>query len=331
MRNTITIRPARFEDVPRIMEIIRLCTDDLRKRGMENWGDDYPAESMFIKDIRDGLVSVACLSGEETESYGEDLVIGTVTITPDIDIDIETLSRIAWIVDTSNYICIARLGVDPSFHGTGVGGLLFDHANREAECRGFASVRLNVSSNALRIIAMYERRGFSKVGTIEYRGQPYDVMERAVPGISIQLIHPSQPIADSELAAIEVCQEIRRIVFIEGQRVDESIDRDGYDLTYDHLLLYRGPEAVGCLRLNTSNAECIKLERLAVLPAYRNLGLGKRLLREAISIGKARRLSCMTMHAQYYLLDYYKGIGFRPVGSPFYEANIRHIEMYYQL
>lgn len=329
MRNTITIRPARLEDVPRIMEIIRSCADDLQKRGVGNWRDDYPTEPMFLEGVKNGLVSVACLSGEETGSHGEDLVIGTVTITPDIGI--EPLSRIAWTADTSSYIGIARLGVDPAFQGTGVGSLLFDHANREAERRGYASVRLSVFSNARHPIAMYERRGFSKVGTVEYRGEPYDIMERALPGISIQLIHPSQPITDRELAAIEVCQEIRRIVFIEGQRVDESIDRDGYDLTYDHLLLYRGPEAVGCLRLNTSDAECIKLERLAVLPAYRNLGLGKRLLREAISIGKARGLSCMTMHAQYYLLDYYKGFGFRSVGSPFYEANIRHVEMHYQL
>ena len=34
------------------------------------------------------------------------------------------------------------------------------------------------------------------------------------------------------------------------------------------------------------------------------------------------------MNAQYYLKNFYKELGFKPVGKPFMEVDIKHIEMY---
>jgi ElaA protein len=36
------------------------------------------------------------------------------------------------------------------------------------------------------------------------------------------------------------------------------------------------------------------------------------------------------MNAQYYLLEYYRKLGFKPKGKPFDEAGIKHIKMVYE-
>ncbi len=154
-------------------------------------------------------------------------------------------------------------------------------------------------------------------------------MERQVPEKTIKYIHPSYPLTEEETEVIRQCQYIRRKVFIEGQNVDEHIELDGKDQQFDHLLLYYGGTPAGCLRINTSSNSRVKLERLAVLHAYRNLGLGTSLLHKAIALCLEQGNENIIMHAQYYLLDYYRRLGFSPIGRPFFEAEIKHIKMYY--
>lgn len=316
---TIEIQPAQQDDIPGIMHIFTSCAQKLREDGLETWTDEYPTREMVIEDLLHEQVFVVT-DGQQ--------VVGTVTLTHDIDI--EVLSHISWLLETDNYLTIARLGVLPSYQGKGIGSQLFDFALARAERQGYRSIRLVVLTRAARLISMYEQRGFSIVGDVIYDDTHFSVMETLPAKRQIIQIRPGGEPTEEDLRHIQICQDIRKVVFIEGQQVDSRIELDGKDLSCDHLLLYCGCEPAGCLRLRTVSPGVLKLERFAVLPSYRGRGLGEMMLRYVLEMSRAAGTAQLTMHAQYYLLDYYRRFGFVPVRKPFYEAEIQHITMDYQ-
>lgn len=132
---------------------------------------------------------------------------------------------------------------------------------------------------------------------------------------------------------------IRKKVFVQEQCIFAKIVFDKLDEQAEHILLRYKNTAVGTARIRFIDLKA-KLERIAVLKDYRSKGLGKKLIKFAISYckkkivekqNKKERIKEIYMHAQYYLKDYYKKLGFKERGKPFKEANILHIDMYYPL
>ena len=70
-----------------------------------------------------------------------------------------------------------------------------------------------------------------------------------------------------------------------------------------------------------------KLERFAVLPAFRGLGLGRWLVGQVMGLAEAAGLAHQVLHAQAHLEGFYGAFGFRRCGDDFWEAGIRHVPM----
>ncbi len=290
--------------------------NDLRNRGLESWDEEYPNKTIIHDDICTGSVILAYIS-RKTEQ-----IIGTVTLTSQMYE--RALHEIKWLKETDEHIEIARLAVDPLFQEQGLGRILFDHAFRSAIRQGARSVRLEVLYSEKSLIAMYERRGFLQRGSIWENHKEFLAMEYVTPDIAMLYSTKEQPNHEKIIAA---CHTIREEVFIVGQNVPEEIDLDGKDIDFDHILLKFGDIIAGCVRLNTSQPDTVKLERLAVIERFRGYGFGKLLLERGIELCEDKKISKITMHAQYYLKEYYEASGFSAVGEPFYEADIKHIEM----
>lgn len=145
--------------------------------------------------------------------------------------------------------------------------------------------------------------------------------------IEIKTITPPFLEREENTRLLNEIKAIRNTVFVEGQGVDPSIEQDGLDETLDHILLFSNGSAAGVLRFHRQDEETVKFERIAVLPEYRGLGYGKRLVKEALSVAEHKGFEQAVMHAQYYLLDYYRSLGFNEEGEPFLEADIKHITM----
>ncbi len=122
-------------------------------------------------------------------------------------------------------------------------------------------------------------------------------------------------------------QAIRRTVFQEEQGVDPSLDFDGLDETAEHILAYLDHQPVGTARVRYLNQQTAKIERLAVLPTARGLGLGKKLMEKAIDIASQKDVEEVAIHAQEYVKGLHQKLGFEQVGDIFYEAGIPHVEM----
>jgi predicted GNAT family N-acyltransferase len=122
-------------------------------------------------------------------------------------------------------------------------------------------------------------------------------------------------------------QFIRQAVFQVEQGVDPAVDFDGLDATAQHILAYSDLEPIGTARIRYLNEQLAKIERVAVLAAYRGQGVGQQLMAAAINFLDQQNVLESKVHAQIHTIAFYQKFGFQPRGEAFYEANILHIEM----
>jgi len=119
-------------------------------------------------------------------------------------------------------------------------------------------------------------------------------------------------------------REIRRVVFVEEQRVPAELELDGLDPECAHVLAEdaRG-EAIGTGRLLQDG----RIGRMAVLATWRNRGIGTRLLHALMEAARAQGLHEVHLHAQQNARAFYERHGFMIEGEPYLEAGIPHIDM----
>ena len=117
---------------------------------------------------------------------------------------------------------------------------------------------------------------------------------------------------------------IRNAVFVDEQGVPPDLESDGRDAGALHFLATDdGGNPVGTARLLNDG----QIGRIAVLPAFRRRGIGRRLLALALDSARARGDRRVWLHAQIDAKELYLQAGFRIVGQRFMEAGIPHIGM----
>jgi predicted GNAT family N-acyltransferase len=135
-------------------------------------------------------------------------------------------------------------------------------------------------------------------------------------------------ISFQEHALAEQVFAIRRKVFVEEEGVDPKLEYDREEEAHHYLLLIAEKPIATARWRETEKG--IKLERFAVLPEFRNRGLGqiilKEVLKDVIPLGKK-----IYLHSQLRAVSFYKRNGFMKEGPIFYEANMGHYLMTYKV
>lgn len=127
--------------------------------------------------------------------------------------------------------------------------------------------------------------------------------------------------------ATSAIQAIRYEVFHLEQGVALEIDFDGLDETSMHVIACQDHQPMGTARIRMLTDRLAKIERVAVLTAYRGQGLGKALMETAISYLDRQFVPEIKLNAQVQAKAFYEKLGFIPQGKEFDEAGILHIEM----
>ena len=122
----------------------------------------------------------------------------------------------------------------------------------------------------------------------------------------------------------QICLSIRRKVFIEEQGISEAIEMDDDRIDATNFFASLNDEYVGTARYQ-STSYGIKLERFAVLRPYRNLGIGKALVK--FMLNTLHRDDEIYLHAQESVVEFYTPLGFKKIGERFFEADIPHWKM----
>jgi ElaA protein len=102
-------------------------------------------------------------------------------------------------------------------------------------------------------------------------------------------------------------------------------DLDGLDQNAGHLLLRAESELAGYLRLIP---QPLRIGRVAVAASLRRRGLARMLMGEALSRCREDYPALpVALTAQAYLVPFYRGFGFEPIGEPFDDFGLTHIDM----
>ncbi len=120
---------------------------------------------------------------------------------------------------------------------------------------------------------------------------------------------------------------VRGIVFIEEQQVDWEGEIDEFEDTAVHFLGEADGQPVAAGRLRFLPADLVKVERIAVRPAWRGRGYAKDVVQFVLDHAAAHGARRYLMHAQVHLQKFYEDFGFRRQGDIFVECGIDHLTM----
>ena len=119
---------------------------------------------------------------------------------------------------------------------------------------------------------------------------------------------------------------IRRRVFIEEQNVREEGEYDDDEIKAVYFLAFIDGKAAGTARYRRTD-KGIKIERVAVLKAFRGKGIGSALF-ETLLPELKKSGQKIYLHSQLTSCFLYEKFGFIKEGEIFYEEEIAHVLMF---
>lgn len=126
------------------------------------------------------------------------------------------------------------------------------------------------------------------------------------------------------LEAEKQLRKVRTVVFIDEQHVPINLEWDDLDATAQHLLAVNDAnEPIACARILNNGS----IGRMAVLKAWRGLGVGSALLKRAIEIHRQHGTQNITLSAQMHAIAFYEKAGFEVISQPYLDAGIQHVDM----
>lgn len=145
--------------------------------------------------------------------------------------------------------------------------------------------------------------------------------------------HPARLVIETATMPLDFpkVRQIRQQVFQLEQGVAPELEFDGEDEVATQILAYLDGQPVGTARFRLLGEGIVKLERVAVLPAARGLGIGRQIVVYALEQMAIANVATVIIHAQTAVRGLYEKLGFVATGSEFAEADIPHIKMQRQL
>lgn len=164
---TPSVVPADISHLPEIMEIYRLCVEEMNARGLFNWNNEYPSEEDIRRDIQNkdlfiftenaNPLAAVCLNEDEPPEYRD----------------------LAWKYP-SPALFVHRLAVHPRKRKQKIAETMMLHAHRFAKENNYLSMRLDVLMKNLQATKLYKKLAYENAGIIHfsYLEDPFMCMEK---------------------------------------------------------------------------------------------------------------------------------------------------------
>lgn len=165
------VEPATAADVPEVFGIITRCVTAMRAEGIQQWDETYPNLEVVANDFATHALFVIRAAR---------VCIATVSLN---EVQPEQYAPLPWQIVSGRVLVIHRLCVDPATQQRGAARALMDFAEAFAREHNFASIRLDAYTGNPRAMALYERRGYQRVGPAVFprRPLPFACFEKAIP------------------------------------------------------------------------------------------------------------------------------------------------------
>ena len=159
-------RLAEEKDIGSIMHLIASAVAEMENRGIFQWDDLYPAEEVFLSDIRNGWLYAGMQDTDIAVIYA---------VSRECD---EQYANGNWKYPDSEYRVLHRLCVDPGLQNRGIAKETLRHIEEELRGNGVETVRLDVFSGNPYALALYRGNGYEQVGTAIWRKGIFYLMEK---------------------------------------------------------------------------------------------------------------------------------------------------------
>jgi len=195
MAMSVTFRPARPEEVPRLCAITAQAKRQLKGLGLEQWQKEYPAQSDWEEDARVGRAIVAAAQPVETavrtneaaairtgeaaaeqtggaavpmvsasEGAASDRIAGVFAYMTEPEPSYAEIDG-QWLTDGA-YASMHRVCVADEFKGQGVAGRMFAEGFRMAREMGLPSMRIDTHPGNIPMQHAIAKAGFTYCGRI---------------------------------------------------------------------------------------------------------------------------------------------------------------------
>ena len=163
MRSFERARPGDAEAIEPLFEAAKRAG---RLNGTTDWDEDYPNREIIDEDIARGELWAL------TEDGG---MIATISLLPE---DFEDGLDAGW---TDAHSCVlARLCVDPSLQGRGVGAEMMRLVTREAARQGYRATRHLASVDNPAALRLYRKLGYRELSQVRCYDMDFIAFERLI-------------------------------------------------------------------------------------------------------------------------------------------------------
>jgi GNAT superfamily N-acetyltransferase len=140
-----------------LTELLHQAYAELARKGFR-----YTATYQSIETTKYRSEGGVCLIAEL-----DGIIVGTVTF-----YNAEQTEHSEWY-DRPEVSSFGQFGVEPTKQGQGIGAMLMDEVERLAAESGAKEIACDTAEGASHLIALYERRGYRIVGTVDWRETNY--------------------------------------------------------------------------------------------------------------------------------------------------------------
>lgn len=160
-----SLRPARQEDLPDMMEIFTQAKAYMAGQGIDQWQGDYPDERDFQEDIHNGDAWVwtedGQVAGIAALVFGEDPFYKTINAST-------ASGGSGWLTASTLYATLHRFALRKDSRGSGTAGAMLEAMENVCRARGAASLRIDTHRGNRPMRGLLLKSGFTLCGEVVY-------------------------------------------------------------------------------------------------------------------------------------------------------------------
>ncbi|WP_060874473.1 GNAT family N-acetyltransferase [Myroides odoratus] len=165
------IRQIAASDMNEIVKVLRQVKQDMYSKGIDQWDEHYPNEKTIQEDLDKKQAYIYSENGE---------VLAYMVINQEYDIEYNDLN---WSTSTP-FIVIHRLFVKPTAQGKGISSQMIQYVEQYAIENNYASIRFDAYALNNTANAVYLKKGYTLVGTVQFRKGVFNCYEKGLNSIS---------------------------------------------------------------------------------------------------------------------------------------------------
>ncbi|MFL0250173.1 GNAT family N-acetyltransferase [Clostridium neuense] len=162
------IRKGKPQDIDSIMSIIKAAIKDMESKNIHQWDEIYPDKTVLNEDLANGNLYV---------NVEDDIINAIVVLNEE---QAEEYKALNWKYNFRKQLVIHRLCVDPRAQGGGIARKLLKYSDEFAVKGGYGAIRLDAFTQNERALRLYEKNGYEKVGSVQFRKGEFYCYEKNV-------------------------------------------------------------------------------------------------------------------------------------------------------